>query len=215
MAYLNKINLCTSKWIADYKKFRLLSSSKVACFLLSVGKLKIFREGELTEGVKMEYTKPQATCRALLREKGFLLREKLTFYSVKMEETSCWLIFPLGSCSSLERSIIRSFSGNEVAAILQESKVKDGSVTYLPRIRTADIFPRPAYPGVKIMCPNNFVQRPSRVSFCWVTLRWCFGSILYVNCINSTNEITQVLYRVHIYAINFEIELWISTTGSS
>lgn len=33
----------------------------------------------------MENTKPQATCRALLREKGVLLREKFTFYSVKME----------------------------------------------------------------------------------------------------------------------------------
>lgn len=141
----------------------------------------------------MEYTKPQTTCRALLREKWVLLREKFTFYSVKMEEASCWLIFPLGSCSSMERSIIRSFSGNEVAAILQESKVKDGSVAYLPRIRTAGIFPRPAYPGLKLMCPNNFVQRPSRVFFCWVTLRWCFGSILYVNCMSSTNEITQML----------------------
>lgn len=102
----------------------------------------------------------------------------------------------------MERSIIRSLSGNEVAAILQESEVKDGSVTYLPRNRTADLFPRPAYPGVKIMCPNDFVQRPSRVSFCRVTLTWCFGSILYINCINSTNKITQMLYRVHIYARN-------------
>lgn len=140
----------------------------------------------------MEYTKPQTTCRALLREKWVLLREKLTFYSVKMEEASCWLIFPLESCSSMERSIIRTFSGNEVAAVLQESKVKDGSIAYLPRIRTADIFHRPAYPGLKIMCPNNFIQRPSRVSFCWVTLGWCFVCV-NLNCISSTNEITQML----------------------
>lgn len=106
----------------------------------------------------------------------------------------------------MERSIIRFLSGNEVAAILQESKVKDGSVTYLPRNRTADLFPRPAYPGVKIMCPNDFVQRPSRVSFCRVTLMWCFGSILYINCINSTNKITQMLYRVHIYARKLNCE---------
>lgn len=102
----------------------------------------------------------------------------------------------------MERSIIRPFSGNEVAAISQESKVKDGSVTYLPSIRTADLFPRPAYPGVKIMCPNNFVQRPSRVSFCRVTLRWCFGSIFCVNCINSTNKVTQMLYRVQFMQQN-------------
>lgn len=130
------------------------------CFLqVSFGKLKTFRKGELTEGMEMEYTKPQATCWALLRE-------KLTFYSVEMEEASCWLIFLLGSCSSVERSIIRSFSRKEVAAISQESKVKDGPVTSLPRIITADLFPRPAYPRVKIMCPNDFVQSPSRVSFC-------------------------------------------------
>lgn len=149
----------------------------------------------------MEYTKPQATCRALWRE-------KLTFYSVKMEEASCWLIFPLGSCSSMERSIIKSFSGNEVAAILQESKVKDGSVTYLPRITTADLFPRPAYPRVKILCPNNFVQRPSRVSFCTVTLRWCFGSILYVNFINSTSKITQMSQRVQFMQQNSIVNLY-------
>lgn len=74
--------------------------------------------------------------------------------------------------------------------------MKDGSVTYSSWIRTA-------YPGVKIMCPNNFVQR---VSFCRVTLRWCFGPILYINCINSTNEITQVFYRVHFYATKLNCE---------
>lgn len=76
--------------------------------------------------------------------------------------------------------------------------MKDGSVTYLPRNRTADLFPRPAFPEVKIMCPNDFFQRPSRVSSCRVTLTWCFGSILYINCINSTNKITHVIQNAYL-----------------
>lgn len=56
MAYLNKMDQCTSNWIADYKKIRLLSSIE------QLRKLKTFRKGELTEGVGMEYAKPQATC---------------------------------------------------------------------------------------------------------------------------------------------------------
>lgn len=69
MAYLSKMDPCNSNWIADYRKIRLLSSSE------QFHRLKTFRKDDLTKGVEMEYTKPQATCRwgTLEREILFLL----------------------------------------------------------------------------------------------------------------------------------------------
>lgn len=203
MAYLNKMDSHTSDWIADYKKIRLLSSSE------QLRKLKTFRKDELTEGAEREYTKPQAAC-----GEGVLLREKFTF-SFGLERKGALIPCEDGRSMMLLHPpiwelffIVRSFSGEEAATILQESKVKDGAVLPCPgsevRIYSAGL----ADPGAEIMCPKAFLLGdPQGSPPGWrMTLRWWFGPILYANCITSTIDNTLRLHWVHVYARKLNCE---------
>lgn len=59
---------------------------------------------------------------------------------------------------------IRSFSGAEVATILQESKVKDGAVLICPGSELWIYSPGLADPGVEIVSKSLCAWRPSRLS---------------------------------------------------
>lgn len=203
MAYLNKTDPGTSNWIADYKKIGLLSSSEQLC------KLKTFRKDELTEGVEMEYTKPQAAC-----GQGLLLREAFTF-SFGLEWKRDLIPHEGGRNMMLPHPppwelffIVRSFSEEEVATFLQENKAKDGAVLIFPGSELRIYSPGLADPGVEIMCPKAFVLRdPQGSPPGWrMTLRWWFGPVLYVNCITSTNENTLRLRWVDVYTRRLNCE---------
>lgn len=57
----------------------------------------------------------------------------------------------------MEWSIIRTFSGEEVAPISWESKVNDGAVLIYLGSKLWIYSPGLADPGVEIMCPKAFV----------------------------------------------------------
>lgn len=87
-------------------------------------------------------------------------------------------------------------------------KVKDGAVLICSGSELQIYSPGLADPGVEIMCPKTFVLRgPQGSPPGWrMTLGWWFGSILYINCITSTNENALRLHWVRVYTRKLNCE---------